>query len=405
MLYSAYQMQTDLLAPFRAAAGLTETMLREPFLGPLANPIMRGIGAAASLFAHARLHHDRPSFGIASVTQNGSDVPVHEEIAVSTPFGALLHFRKETAPPEPRVLLVSPLAGHFPTLLRHTVETLLPDHDVYLTDWFSARNVPREAGYFGLDEYIEHVIAFLEHLGPGVHVIGVCQPCPALLAAVAIMAEADNPAKPRSMTLMAGPIDTRVNPTPVNKLATAYPIEWFERHLITTVPGRYPGARRRVYPGFVQLSAFMSMNFTRHWHAHADLFCNIAKGEAERAAVTREFYDEYFAVFDLPAEFYLETVARIFQEFELPLGTFEWRGRRVDPAAIRKTALLTVEGERDDICSIGQTVAAHDLCTSLQPFRRRHHMQPGVGHYGVFSGRRFEAQVYPILRNFIQTHA
>lgn len=404
MLYSAYQIQADLLAPLRAFAGLTGALLRDPCLGPAGNALLRSLGAAAELVAHARLTHERPEFGIASVALGGGEVPIHEEIVFSTSFGALLHFRKENAPPQPRVLLVAPLAGHFATLLRHTVETLLPDHDVYLTDWFNARHIPRAAGRFGLDDYVAHTIAFLEHLGPDSHVIGVCQPCAALLAGVALMAEADNPAQPRSMTLMAGPIDTRVNPTPVNALATAYPIAWFERHLITTVPGRYSGAHRRVYPGYLQLSAFLSMNFARHWRAHADLFGHIATGMEQKAAATREFYDEYFAVFDLPAEFYLETVARIFQDFELPLGKLQWRGQRVDPRAIRKTALLTVEGERDDICSVGQTVAAHDLCTSLVPLRRGHHMQPGVGHYGVFSGRRWEAQVYPIVKNFIRAN-
>jgi polyhydroxyalkanoate depolymerase len=405
MLYTAYQTQVDFLAPFRALAGLTEAALRDPFAGPAANPFLRSIGAAAGLLAHTKLSHARPDFGITETMIDQTVVPVHEEIAFATPFGAMLHFAKERkAPAQPRVLLVAPMAGHFATLLRDTVATLLPDHDVYLTDWFNARDVPREQGRFGLDEYVAHMMLFLEKLGAGAHVVGVCQPCAALLAAVSLMAEDNNPATPCSMTLMAGPIDTRLNPTPVNALATGHPIEWFERELITTVPGRYPGAHRRVYPGFLQLSAFMSMNMARHWRAHVDLFGHLVKGEDDKAQAAREFYDEYFAVLDLPAEFYLETVARVFQEFELPRGQFQWRGRRVDPRAIRKTALFTVEGERDDICSVGQTVAAHDLCTSLKPFRRRHHMQPGVGHYGVFSGRRWETQIYPILKNFIQAN-
>ena len=401
MLYSAYQAQADLLAPMRAFAGLSEILLRGICAGPFLNPTLRGLGAAAELVARAKLTHRRPPFGIDHVRCDHDDVPVHEEVALATPFCSLLHFRKQDAPAQPRVLLVAPMAGHFATLLRHTVETLLPDHDVYLTDWTNARDVPREAGLFGLDEYVAHLVGFLEHLGPGAHAIGVCQPCPALLAAVALMAEADNPAQPRTVTLMAGPIDTRINPTPVNELATSHSIDWFERNLIATVPGRFAGARRRVYPGFLQLSAFMAMNFSRHWQAHAHLFGHVVKGEDEKSNAARTFYDEYFAVFDLPAEFYLETVARIFQDYELPRGIFEWRGRRVDPQAIRKTALFTVEGERDDICSIGQTVAAHDLCASLKPFRKRHHMQVGVGHYGVFSGRRWAGQIYPILRNFI----
>lgn len=405
MLYRAYQTQVDLFAPMRALAGLTETMLRDPWAGPAANPVLRGIGAASELISRARLTHSRPPFGIASVRCGQEDVPVHEEIALTTPFASLLHFRKEGAAPQTPVLVVAPMAGHFATLLRHTVEVLLADHDVYLTDWTNARDIPRAAGPFGLDEYVAQMMLFLEHLGPGVHAVGVCQPCPALLAAVALMAEDNHLAQPKSVTLMAGPIDTRINPTAVNDLATEHPIDWFQRHLITTVPGRYAGAHRRVYPGFLQLSAFMSMNFTRHWFAHMHLFHHIVKGEDEKAAAAREFYDEYFAVLDLPAEFYLETVARIFQEFELPRGAFQWRGRKVDPRAIRKTALFTVEGERDDICSIGQTVAAQDLCSSLKPFRKRHHMQAGAGHYGVFSGRRWEGQIYPILRNFILANA
>ena len=405
MLYTAYQTQVDLFAPLRALAGLSETILRDPWAGPAANPALRGIGAFAELVSRARLTHSRPAFGITSVRCGREDVPVHEEIALATPFASLLHFRKEGTAQQTPVLVVAPMAGHFATLLRHTVQTLLADHDVYLTDWINARDIPRAAGPFGLDEYVAQVIQFLEHLGAGTHVVGVCQPCPALLAAVALMAEDNNPAQPKSMTLMAGPIDTRINPTAVNDLATGHPIDWFERHLITTVPGRYAGAYRRVYPGFLQLSAFMSMNFARHWLAHMHLFQHIVTGEDEKAAAAREFYDEYFAVLDLPAEFYLETVARIFQEFELPRGVFRWRNRTIDPRAIRKTALFTVEGERDDICSVGQTVAAHDLCTGLKPFRKRHHLQPGAGHYGVFAGQRWEGQIYPILRNFILANA
>jgi poly(3-hydroxybutyrate) depolymerase len=282
---------------------------------------------------------------------------------------------------------------------------MLPEHDVYVTDWANARDVARAHGRFGLDEYIDHTIAFLEFLGAGAHVIGVCQPCAALLAAVAAMAEADNPAQPRSMTLMAGPIDTRVNPTAVNELATGNSLEWFERTLITAVPYRYPGANRRVYPGFMQLSAFVSMNLSRHMRAHRDLFHHIVQGEDAQAEATRAFYDEYFAVLDLPAEFYLETVERVFQQHHLPRGLFKYRGHAIDPRAIRKTALLTVEGEKDDICAVGQTVAAHDLCTSIKPFRRHHHMQAGVGHYGVFSGTRWQREIYPVVQAAIAANA
>jgi len=278
---------------------------------------------------------------------------------------------------------------------------MLPEHDVYITDWKSARDVPLAEGRFGVDEYIEHTIRFFEKLGPGAHVVAVCQPCAALLATVAVMAQANHPCQPRSMTLMAGPIDTRVNPTRVNALAKKRSIGWFERTLTASVPLGYPGAFRQVYPGFVQLLAFMSMNIERHVKAHRELYENLVNGEIEKAAIIKAFYDEYFAVLDLTAEFYLETVRLIFQEHALPLGKLQWRGQRVDPTAIRKTMLLTVEGERDDICAVGQTVAAHDLCGKLRPYLKRHHMQAGVGHYGVFSGKRWESQIYPIVKNVV----
>jgi poly(3-hydroxybutyrate) depolymerase len=365
------------------------------------HPAMRNLTAVYELIARAGLTHTRPPFGIDTVMVGNREVEVHEEAAATTPFGTLLHFKKDIATTQPRVLLVAPLSGHFATLLRATVRTILPDHDVFITDWHNARDVPLTAGRFGVDEYTDHVIKFLETMGPGSHVLAVCQPCVAVLAAAAVMAQNGNPAQPRSMTLMAGPIDTRVNPTKVNELAKKRTIDWFERTLTASVPLRYPGAFRRVYPGFVQLVAFMSMNIERHVKAHKELYDNLANGEQEKAAVTKAFYDEYFAVLDLTAEFYLETVRLIFQDHALPLGELEWHGQKVDPSAIRKTMLLTVEGERDDICAVGQTVAAHDLCSKLRPYLKRHHMQAGVGHYGVFSGTRWEKQIYPILKNVI----
>ena len=401
MLYDAYQAQSDVLAPLRAWAGLTSSLFRQTWAGPTSNYIFKSISAASEIVNRAHLIHDRPSYEIDTVVSEGREVPVREEVVLSTPFANLLRFSKETNVEQPRVLIVAPMAGHFPTLLRHTAHTMLADHDVYITDWKNARDVPIEAGRFGRCEYMEHTMRFFETIGPGAHVVAVCQPCAALLATVAVMAEANDPNQPRSMTLMAGPVDTRVNPTAVNELATQHPIEWFEKNLITTVPRRHAGAHRRVYPGFLQLAAFMSMNLPRHVRAHFDLFEHIRKGEDEKADANRKFYDEYFSVSDLPAEFYLETVRKVFQEFHLPRGRFEYRGRRVDPAAIRKTALLTVEGERDDICSVGQTVAAHDLCTSIKPFRKKHYVQAGVGHYGVFSGTRWQTQIYPIVRNMI----
>jgi polyhydroxyalkanoate depolymerase len=354
------------------------------------------------MLAKTRLTHSRPAFGIVSVESGGRTVPVREEAVCTMPFGTLLRFAKSGVDaPQPRVLLLAPLSGHFATLLRGTVQTLLPEHDVYLTDWHNARDVSREQGRFGLDEYVEHVMKFLEAMPPGTHLVAVCQSCVQALAATALLAEDGSPAQPRSLTLMAGPVDARVNPTKVNALATSRPIGWFERNLIASVPRRYPGALRRVYPGFVQLYAFMSMNLERHVRAHAEMYEHLARGERARAEALRVFYDEYFAVLDLAAEFYLETVRVVFQEYQLARGALEWRGRRVDPRAIKRTALLTIEGEKDDICALGQTVAAHDLCASLRPYRKRHHMQPGVGHYGVFSGKRWNTQIYPILRHVI----
>jgi poly(3-hydroxybutyrate) depolymerase len=399
MLYLAYQAHSDIMVPVRAWANMAIAAGGQPLLTD--NPVARNLSAAYELIARAGLTHTRPPFGITSVAVGNREVEVREEPAHVTPFGTLLHFKKDIASAQPRVLMVAPLSGHFATLLRATVRTMLPDHDVYITDWHNARDVPLAAGRFGFDEYIDHLIKFLEVMGPGTHVLAVCQPCVAVLAASAIMAQAGNPAQPRSMTLMAGPIDTRVNPTKVDELANTRSIEWFERTLTASVPLRYPGAFRRVYPGFVQLAAFMSMNIDRHVKAHRELYENLANGEAEKAAVTKAFYDEYFAVLDLTAEFYLETVRIIFQEHALPLGKLAWHGNAVEPSAIRRTMLFTVEGERDDICAVGQTVAAHDLCSKLRPYRKRHHMQAGVGHYGVFSGKRWENQVYPILKNVI----
>ena len=399
MLYLAYQLQTDVMVPIRAWASMAINAGASPQLAD--HPAMRNLSAVYELISRAGLTHTRPPFGIGSVTVGNREVEVREEAAASTPFGTLLHFKKDVEASQPRVLMVAPLSGHFSTLLRATVRTMLPEHDVFITDWHNARDAPLTAGRFGFEEYIEHLIKFLEVIGPGAHLLAVCQPCVAALVATAVMAQAGNPAQPRSMTLMAGPIDTRVNPTRVNDLAKKNSIEWFERTLTASVPMRYPGAFRRVYPGFVQLAAFMSMNLDRHVKAHRELYENLANGEIEKAAITKAFYDEYFAVLDLTAEFYLETVRLIFQEHALPLGQLRFHGEPVDPSAIRRTMLLTVEGERDDICAVGQTVAAHDLCSKLRPYLKRHHMQAGVGHYGVFSGKRWENQIYPILKNVI----
>jgi poly(3-hydroxybutyrate) depolymerase len=401
MLYQTYQVHCDMTAPLRAFAGSALAAFGEPLAGFSSHPLLRNLTAAYELIARAGLTHERPDYGIKSVHVGNREVAVHEVSERVTPFGTLLHFKKDIDVAQPRVLLVAPLSGHFATLLRATVRTILADHDVYITDWHNARDVPLAHGKFGFDEYVDHLINFLEAIGPGAHMIAVCQPCVPALAAAAVMAQGDNAAAPRSMTLMAGPVDTRINPTEVDMLAQGKPIDWFERNLIATVPPRYPGAGRRVYPGFVQLAAFMSMNIDRHVKAHRELYQNLVNGEVAKAMATKDFYDEYFAVLDLTAEFYLETLRLVFQDHALPRGELTWHGQRIEPRGIKRTMLLTVEAERDDICSVGQTVAAHDLCSGLRPYLKRHHLQPGVGHYGVFSGRKWEGQIYPLVKNVI----
>jgi polyhydroxyalkanoate depolymerase len=401
MLYQAYQAHTDIMGVVRAFAGTAAKSVGERLNGAARPSALSNLTAAYEMIARARLTHERPPYAIDSVMVANREVVVSEEAADVTPFGTLLHFKKDIDMAQPRVLLIAPLSGHFSTLLRATVRTMLAEHDVYITDWHNARDVPTDAGRFGFDEYIAHLIRFLEAIGPGAHLVAVCQPCVAALVAVSVMAQGGNPATPRSMTLMAGPIDTRVNPTKVNDLAKSKPIEWFEKNLIATVPHRYGGGGRKVYPGFVQLAAFMSMNLDRHVKAHRELYENLANGEHVKAAQTKAFYDEYFAVLDLTAEFYLETVKLVFQEHALPLGALTYENRKIEPSAIRRTMLFTVEGEKDDICAVGQTLAAHELCSGLRPYRKRHHMQAGVGHYGVFSGRTWQNQIYPMVKNVI----
>ncbi len=400
MLYSFYEQQRTWSEPLRQMAGLARDALMPLTLWPCGAG-MSHVTAAFDLLSRTALTHDHPGYDIDHVLVDGRPVPVREETAATSPFCTLLRFAKPGVTGQPKVLVVAPLSGHFATLLRDTVRTLLVDHDVFLTDWRNARDIPVTHGDFGFDDCIEHVIGFLETIGPKAHVIAVCQPCVQVLAAVAAMAENKNPATPLSMTLMAGPIDTRVQPTKVNELALSHQIEWFERNLITEVPASLAGAGRKVYPGFLQLTAFMSMNGARHAKAHGDLYSHLATGDVARANDIKTFYDEYFAVFDLPARFYLETVKRVFQDADLARGALTYKGKRVDPSVIRKTALLTIEGEHDDICAVGQTLAAHDLCTGLKPFLKRHHLQAGAGHYGVFSGRKWRTQIYPLVRNLM----
>jgi poly(3-hydroxybutyrate) depolymerase len=400
MLYQVYQFQDDLIGPFRKIAKFWMRMGNWG-IGPMGRDLNQKFLAALELVSRFELSHTRPEFGIREVKAGDQTVPVHEEVVLSLPFGNLLHFQKDIDARQPKVLVVAPLSGHFPTLLTGTVKTLLQDHDVYITDWANARDVPLSEGSFGVEDYVSYLIRFLEEIGPGAHILAVCQPCVQALVAVAVMSEENHPATPKTMTLMAGPIDPRESPTEVNELAVKKSLEWFENSLITTVPYRYAGGGRKVYPGFLQLVAFVSMNLDRHRTAHSKLYHHIAKGEIEAAEKIKTFYDEYFAVLDLTEEFYIETIDRIFQKAELATGDFSYMGRPVNPGAIRKTALLTVEGGRDDICALGQTSAAHDLCNSLRPHLKRHHLQANVGHYGVFNGKRWENEIYPVVRNHI----
>ena len=405
MKYEAYQAHADFMAHMRLYTEAALNAMRQPWLAEL--PAARRLSAACLVFASAQVTHRRPEFGIRSVMlgdgASARELMVHEEAVHVAPFCTLRRFRKDGIEQlaQPRVLLVAPMSGHFATLLRDTVRTMLPEHDVYITDWHNARDVPLSAGPFGLEHYTRYLIDFLAIIGEGAHMLAVCQPCVSALAASAIMAEDRHPAAPRSLTLMAGPVDARISPTGVNRLATSKPYDWFERTLISEVPRRYPGSGRRVYPGFLQLTAFMSMNLERHMDAFRSLYRDLAGGDIEKAAITRAFYAEYFAVLDLPAEFYLETIRDVFQNPALACGTLRFEGRAVRPERIRRTALLTVEGERDDICALGQTMAAHDLCSGIPAFLKSHHMQAGVGHYGVFSGRRWAQQTYPIVRELI----
>ena len=402
MLYQFFQPMNDAAGLLRVSASMGRSLLDR--LPPaLAGSLpVRSARAACQLAEDTRLTHVRPAFGIEHVAVEGVETPVFEQVVDRTPFGSLLHFAKGDEFVQPTVLVVAPMSGHFATLLRPTVRTLLADHDVYITDWHNGRDVATTEGVFGFGDYVGHIIRFLEAIGTECHVLSVCQPCPSALVAATVMAQGNHPLQPRSLTLMAGPVDARVNPTKVNELATSRTIDWFEKNVIATVPHRYPGAGRRVYPGFLQITAFMSMNVERHARSHIDMFGMGTRGDSADALLARRsFYDEYYAVLDIPAEFYLDTVRSVFQDFDLARGVQHYDGRRVEPRAMRRTALMTVEGERDDICAVGQTLAAHDLCTSVPALRRQHHLQVGVGHYGVFSGSRWQNEIYPRFRHFV----
>lgn len=407
MFYHLYEMNHAAMAPLRAGADLMRQACNNP-LNPLSNTAFgRSLDAGFEVFERLTRRYGKPEFGISSTDIDGKAVDVVEEVVWTKPFCRLIHFNRslpEERPADPKIVLVAPMSGHYATLLRGTVDALLPHADIYITDWIDARTVPLTEGRFDLDDYISYVVEMLHHLGEGIHVVAVCQPSVPVLAAVALMEADQDRFAPASMTLMGGPIDTRINPTGVNELAKAKPIDWFRDSVVMPVPWPQPGFGRSVYPGFLQLSGFMSMNLDRHMTAHKDFYLNLVKNDGDSAEKHREFYDEYLAVMDLTAEFYLQTVETVFIEHALPKGTMMHRGRAVDPAAIRNVALFTVEGENDDISGVGQTKAAHDLCLNLPQEKRRHYMQPDVGHYGVFNGSRFRNEIVPQMVAFFQEH-
>ena len=367
----------------------------------------KAAAAALEVFDGLTRHYGKPAFDIREVESHGHRIAISEEVVATLPFCQLTHFARRcpTLPPTkrapPKLLLVAPLSGHFATLLRGTVRALLPDFDVYITEWIDAREIPLQVGAFDLDDYIDYVLGFMRGLGPNLHVVAVCQPGPAVLAAIALLAAADDAAQPATVTIMGSPIDTRKSPTEPNRLAQSRPLSWFERNVIMSVPFPQLGVMRRVYPGFLQLTGFMTMNLDRHLNAHKELYQNLVAGDGDSVAAHRRFYDEYLAVMDLPAEYYLQTIQRVFQEHQLAEGTMIHRGRRVDLRAISKTALMTVEGENDDISGIGQTQAAHELCSNIPPHKRIDYVQPDVGHYGVFNGSRWRSEIAPRIRDFI----
>jgi poly(3-hydroxybutyrate) depolymerase len=398
-------MSQAAVIPSRAMADATRLLFRNP-VNPWAHTTFgKSLAAGAELFERSTRRYGRPEWNISSALVGGERVPVHITPVWQRPFCRLLHFERtlEHAPhrPQPRVLIVAPMSGHYATLLRGTVEAFLPNHDVYITEWADARTVPVSEGPFDLDDYVDYLVSMLHALGGNVHMIAVCQPSVPVMAAVSVMEAGGDPYVPNSMVLMGGPIDTRINPTAVNKLAEERGIDWFRRNVITKVPFPHPGMLRDVYPGFLQLHGFMSMNLDRHIEAHRNLFMHLVKADGDSAQKHREFYDEYLAVMDLAAEFYLQTVDTVFVRHALPKGQMTHRGRRVDPAAIRRVAMLTVEGEHDDISGVGQTEAAHRLCVNIPSERRAHWLQPDVGHYGVFNGSRFRAEIAPRISDFM----
>jgi poly(3-hydroxybutyrate) depolymerase len=408
MFYQLYELNHAALQPYRALSDATRLFYDNP-LNPLSQTVVgRSISAACELFERTTRCYGKPVFGLAATIVDGIETDVKEKIVWSRPFCKIIHFKRALPAKraaDPKILVVAPMSGHYATLLRGTVEALLPHAEVYITDWVDARTVPLSDGRFDLDDYMDYVIEMLHALGEDTHIVAVCQPSVPVLAAVSIMEANGDRFAPSSMTLMGGPIDTRKNPTAVNKLAEEKGIGWFRDNVIMSVPWPHSGFMRDVYPGFLQLSGFMSMNLDRHITAHKEFFMHLVEEDGDSADKHREFYDEYLAVMDLTAEFYLQTVDTVFVRQSLPKGEMTHRGLPVDPSAIRNVALLTVEGENDDISGVGQTKAAQTLCTNIPDDMRMHYLQPKVGHYGVFNGSRFRAEIAPRIVKFVNDHA
>ncbi len=407
MKYHTYEMARAALTPMRMQSRWMRRMADSPFNPWSDNYAQRWISASATMFENMTRHYGKPDWNTDSTKIHGLDVPVTEEVVLQRTWCDLLHFdRDETVCGkryDPKVLLVAPMSGHYATLLRGTVKAMLPEHNLYITDWRDAREVPVALGSFNLDDFVTEIIECVRWLGNDVHVIAVCQPAVPALAATAVMAAMDDECTPASLTLMGGPLDTRRNPTAVNELAESKSLDWFKNNVIELVPWPNAGCMRRVYPGFIQLSGFMQMNLDRHIDAHRNVFNDLIKGDCDSVEQHNQFYDEYLAVMDLSAEFYLDTIERVFQEHTLPKGEFTYKGEVIDLGAIKNTALMTVEGERDDICGLGQTEAAQDMCPNIPDDSRWHYVQPGVGHYGVFNGTRWRTEIQPRIREMIRT--
>jgi poly(3-hydroxybutyrate) depolymerase len=404
MLYDAYELQRSFLAGASAFANASAEWLLNPVNPMSYTQVGPWVASGLDVFAHAAAPRGKPAFGFASTEVDGKIVSVTEEIMLRKPFGQLKHFRRRGVTGQPKLLIVAPMSGHYATLLRGTVERMLHSHDVYITDWRDAKMVPLSAGRFDLDDYVDYLIEFLEVIGPGAHMLAVCQPSVPSYAAVALMSADKHPCLPRTLTMMGGPIDTREAPTEVNTVATQRPHSWFEQNVIATIPFFYPGAGRKVYPGFLQLAGFMAMNLGNHLVSHWGMFRHLVEGDDESADATKAFYDEYRSVCDMTAEFYLQTIDVVFQEHALPRGLMMHRGRKVDPAAITNTALLAIEGERDDISGIGQTKAALTISTRLADSMKKYHLAPAVGHYGIFNGRRWRDEIAPVVEDWIKQH-